>query len=75
MSTNLKTVTEFAYACKDLDHNGIYELFEHGISVALTTKLYKVVAAFDPRDDLSEPVRALMMTLGEIFDIQSLKDY
>jgi hypothetical protein len=64
------TIREFAAACKDLDRDGIYELFENGIAQGMRDTLYRLA----PKDE-PEPVRYALTLIGETFDVQSLIDY
>lgn len=66
----LATVEEFVEACKSLDNNEIYELFETDISQELRDKIYSFA-----RDDSSEPCRDALNTLGTKYNVQSLIDY
>jgi len=75
-----QTVVEFVDACKSLDGNAIYELFEYEISDNLRNEIYGYSRPYscDPglRDThTSEPCREAMYTLGTKYNVQSLIDY
>jgi hypothetical protein len=63
------TIEEFAEACRDLDDDDIYELFEFKISPELRDQFYKI----DP--DSPEPVRAAMVSIGKKYGVPSLINY
>lgn len=63
-------VEQFVDACKTLDNEGIYTLFE-AIPEALRDEIYICYA--DPESP--EPCRSAMEALGLKFNVQSLIDY
>ena len=67
----VETIAQFAEACKSLDNQGIYELFEDEISQELRDKIYLTF------EDLEtpEPMRAAIIQIGELYGVQSLLDY
>jgi hypothetical protein len=78
----LATVEEFVEACKSLDSNAIYELFETGISQELRDKLYEFSRPYASSTEQHlagthtlEPCRDAMYTLGMKYNVQSLIDY
>ena len=64
----MKTVAEFAAACKTLDHEQIYYLFEDEISDDLRDAIY--ARCEDP--NTNEPVRAAFIAIGTQYNIESL---
>lgn len=67
----MKTVQEFAEACRPLNGYQIYMLFESGISKDLRDRIYYVY------EDLEspEPTRSAMIQIGEKYGVQSLIDF
>ena len=67
----MKTVAEFAEACKTLVNDEVYELFESGISEQLREQIYYVY------EDLEtpEPTRSALNAIGLKYSVQSLIDY
>lgn len=63
--------SKFLKACKTLDNDGIYRLFEDGISQELRDNIIEDHAD----ENCPEPTRSAMNALGEKFDIESLKAY
>ena len=77
-----ETVEEFVEACKTLDSDAIYELFENTISEALRDKLYEFSRPYASSIEQNlagthtfEPCRDAMYTLGKKYNVQSLIDY
>ena len=66
----MKTVAEFAAACKHLTHEEIYEMFEDDISQELRDAIY----AYSEKD-CNEPARDALNRLGRIHSVQTLADY
>jgi hypothetical protein len=66
----MQTIAEFAAACKHLDHEEIYELFEDGISQELRDQIYSYSEI-----DTPEPVRSALNGIGMIFSVQTLAEY
>ena len=83
MNTNAPlTVIEFVNACKTLDNEGIYVLFEEVISQELRDELYGFSRPYAESDEQHlagthtyEPCRDAMSTLGMKYNVQSLIDY
>lgn len=78
----INTVQQFVEACKQLDSNAIYELFEDVISQDLRSELYsysrpyaETVAQNLAGTHTFEPCRDAMITLGLKHNVQSLIDY
>lgn len=69
----LKTISEFVKACCDAGDDEIYELFENGCTAELRQELYAIAAAIDKCSP--EPVRLAIMTLGNVFNVRSMKYY
>ena len=67
----MKTVAEFAAACKTLVNDEVYELFESGISQQLRDQIYYVYEDLDT----PEPTRAALNAIGAKYNVQSLIDY
>ena len=66
-----QTVVQFADACRKLNSDEIYELFEDTISQELRDKIYNDYSD----DDVSEPMRQAMIQIGREFAVLSLVDY
>jgi hypothetical protein len=64
------TVADFAVACKHLDSDAIYDLFEYEISDALRDMILSRAMP-----DSNEPVREALNNIGRKFSVQSLADY
>ena len=67
----MKTLQDFAYACKDLDDaqgRGIYELFESAPD-ELRDEIFKL------DDNSIEPTRCSLIKLGYMFHIETLINY
>ena len=71
MSQQISTLRQFAEACKDLDNDGIYELFEDEISEEMRELIYKVSEGIDT----PEPVRCAFELIGSAFGVESLLNY
>jgi hypothetical protein len=78
----ISTVQQFVEACKTLDNEGIYELFEVKISQDLRDELYtfarpyaETVAQNLAGTHTFEPCRDAMITLGLKYNVQSMIDY
>jgi len=71
MTQQINSIAQFAEACKQLDSNAIYELFEFELSEDMRSRIYAIA------DDTEafEPVRLAMQLIGAQYDVQSLKDY
>jgi hypothetical protein len=65
----MQTINEFAEACKTLDSDGIYELFEYCIPQILRDMIYAMAG------DCAEPARASLNKLGYMFGVESLINY
>ncbi len=65
------TIPEFVEACKMLDNDGIYTLFNNVISDSLRDEI--LICHADPESP--EPTRSAMEALGLKFNVQSLIDY
>jgi hypothetical protein len=77
-----QTGVEFVNACKTLDNDGIYMLFEEKISEKLRDELYSFSRPYanNVEQNLAgthtfEPCRDAMITLGMKYNVQSLIDY
>jgi hypothetical protein len=66
----MQTVAEFAEACKHLEHEEIYELFEDDISQELRDMIYAYSEA-----NCNEPCRNALNRIGRIFSVQTLAEY
>jgi hypothetical protein len=71
MSQQINTVQQFAEACKTLDSNAIYELFEFDLGEEMRDKIYAIA------DDInaSEPARLAFNLIGVQYNVESLKNY
>ncbi len=67
----ISTVQQFAEACRGLDNDGIYDLFEDVISDDLRDEIYKISDVFDT----PEPARLAFNLLGAQYNIESLMNY
>lgn len=65
------TIALFAEACKSLDNDAIYDLFECDITQELRDEIY---LAYSTETD-SEPMREAMCKIGMLYNVQSLIDY
>ena len=65
------TIAEFVEACKTLNSDEIYELFEYGISHKLRDEIY----ATSTETKSPEPVRLRLNALGTKYNVRSLQDY
>lgn len=67
----INTVQQFAEACKSLDSNEIYELFEFDLSEDLRDKIYAIA------DDINaqEPARLAFNLIGAQYNVESLRNY
>ena len=70
-AAHITTVAQFAEACKQLDSEGIYQLFEFDLSETVREAVYAV--ADNP--DAAEPAREAFNAIGLQFNVQSLADY
>lgn len=66
----MKTVAEFAAACKHLDSDEIYNLFEYDIADALRDEIISHAPA-----DCAEPVREALNYIGRMYCVQTLAEY
>ena len=66
----MKTVAEFAAACKHLNSDEIYNLYEDEISQELRDEIYRW-----SEDDCNEPVRDALNKIGIYFSVQTLAEY
>jgi hypothetical protein len=66
----MKTIAQFAEACKNKTQEEIYELFEDDISQELRDRIYSFSEV-----DTPEPVRSALNGVGILYNVQSLKDY
>lgn len=66
----MKTIAEFAAACKHLTSDEIYVLFEDEISQELRDEIY-----LWSDDDSDEPCRNALNKLGMYFSVQTLAKY
>lgn len=80
--TTPTTVKAFVEACKTLDNETIYELFENTISQELRDELYSHGRPYAETVEQNlagthtfEPCRDAMITLGKKYNVQSLIDY
>jgi hypothetical protein len=64
------TVADFAAACKHLDSDDIYNLFEYDIADALRDDIISYATTHS-----AEPVREALNNIGRTFSVQSLADY
>jgi hypothetical protein len=71
MSQQISTLQQFAEACKSLNSEAIYELFEFDISDAMREKIYNV-SSFS---DTSEPARLAFNLIGSQYNVESLQNY
>ena len=74
------TVFEFVEACKTLDNDGIFTLFEDTISQDLRHELYRYSLPYNHGDVYDpaltfEPCRDAMITLGVKYNVQSLINF
>ena len=67
----ISTLIEFVDACKTLDNEGIYELFDKGVSELLRDHILTSYA----EPDCNEPTRSALNYVGLRYNVQSLKDY
>ena len=67
----INTVQQFAEACKTLDNNGIYDLFEDVISDELREEIYEFSAGIIT----PEPTRCAFINIGIRFNVESLVNY
>jgi hypothetical protein len=67
----INSVQQFAEACKSLDSNAIYELFEFELSEDMRSKIYAIA----DNSDAFEPVRLAMHTIGLQYNVESLQNY
>jgi hypothetical protein len=67
----MKTIAEFVEACKTLNSDEIYELFEWQISPKLRDEIY----ATSTETSSPEPVRLRLNALGMKYNVRSLQDY
>jgi len=67
----MQTIEQFVEACKSLNSQQVYELFEFEISEELRDKIYAIA---DDKDAF-EPVRLAMYKLGKQYNVRSLLDY
>jgi hypothetical protein len=68
---SIATVKAFAAACKTLNSDQVYELFENEISYELRKEIYNTYASLGS----NEPVREALNAIGTKFNVQSLIDY
>ena len=66
----IKSVAQFAAACKNLTHDQIYTLFEDDISQELRDRIYSYSEI-----DTPEPVRSALNGIGIQFNVNMLKYY
>jgi len=71
MTQQITSIAQFAEACKQLDSNAIYELFEFDLSEDMRDKIYAVA---DDKDAF-EPVRLALHLIGKQYNIESLLNY
>ena len=64
------TIAQFAEACKSLDNEAIYELFEDEITQDLRDEIYLTYSTEE-----NEPMREAMYKIGLQYSVQSLIDY
>ena len=64
------TVADFAAACKHLDSDDIYNLFEDEISDELRDEIVSYATV-----QSNEPVREALNNIGRTYSVQSLADY
>jgi len=67
----INSVQQFAEACKHLDSDEIYELFEFDLSEEMRNEIYAIA---DDKDAF-EPVRLAMHTIGLQYNVESLLNY
>jgi hypothetical protein len=67
--SKVSTVAQFVEACRELDNEGIYILFEYKISQSLRNEIYDDFA--DPTSP--EPVRSAMEVMGYMYGVKSLR--
>lgn len=66
----MKTIAEFAEACKTLDCDAIYTLFEDRISDDLRDAIYDVAET-----NSDEPARDALNAIGLQYNVESLINY
>jgi hypothetical protein len=66
----MKTIADFAEACKTLESDEIYNLFEFDIRDELRSEIISQAA-----HDAEEPVRSALENIGLQYSVQSLIDY
>jgi hypothetical protein len=67
----MQTIEEFVDACKTLNSDEIYELFEYTIGNRLRNSIFAISNETTSR----EPVRLRLNMLGIQYNIESLKKY
>ena len=68
---NIRTVHQFAEACRYLGGDDIYELFEDEISDDLRCEIY----ARCEDTNTTEPARAAFIAIGTQYNVQSLIEW
>ena len=66
----MKTVAEFAAACKHLTSDEIYNLFECDIADALRDEIISLAFV-----ESNEPVREALNYIGRMYCVQTLAEY
>lgn len=67
----INTVQQFAEACKTLDSNAIYELFEFDLSEEVRDMIYAIA----DDTDAYEPARLAFNKIGLQYNVESLLNY
>lgn len=67
------SIEEFVKLCAGKDHDAIYDMFEEQLAEDVRDELYQYGEVLDPF--AAEPVRLVINTLGELHNVQSMKDY
>jgi len=70
-AAQITTVAQFAEACKQLDSEEIYQLFEFDLSEDVRDAIYAI--ADNP--NAAEPAREAFNAIGLQFNVKSLVDY
>lgn len=70
----INSIAQFAEACKTLDSDEIYELFEFNLSEEMRNAIYEIA---DDADDVAvlEPARLAFNAIGLMYGVESLINY
>ncbi len=68
------SIDEFVAECRNAtDRDAIYDMFEEQLAEDVRDELYQYAECLDPF--AAEPVRLVINTLGELHNVQLMKDY